>query len=340
MAARKAKAGSAFDRLNKMTVSGSLAGLSADAPATEEPAKPSAAPEVEAETPAAEFNEAAATSPLPAPSPVVEVISPRHEEAQPPHDPRGAPVAPHPAQATEVPQRVPQPLGMPEAQPKSAPTASEVTHVSPAAPPVSQVVLGSLSGGQGLESEGAAIPVRRNASPSFTQGSGLGRGLAANLPTPLADKVRDLPVAYRELAASYRSAKDTRTGKTLKRRNIRFHTTLATSLRRQLVHDKRLLTIRDLVPSYYVDAALTFMRSLPTAQFIEAADQFRDRLVGADAGFEAPNHYSISQENDDWLEEMKDELMLAGTKGLHGHMINAIVEAFLNQLNQERPAED
>ncbi|MFI5986886.1 hypothetical protein ACIBEA_39240 [Streptomyces sp. NPDC051555] len=187
---------------------------------------------------------------------------------------------------------------------------------------------------------GSSVPARRNALPSFTQGSGIGQGLAANLPTPLADKVRDLPVAYRELANSYRTAKDTRTGKTLKRRNIRLHTTLAASLRRQLVHDKRLLTIRDLVPSYYVDAALTFMRNLPTAQFIEAADQFRDRLVGGDAGFEAPNHYSITKENDDWLEDMKDELMLAGTKGLHGHMINAIVEAFLTQLHQEGPAEN
>ncbi|MFD5513838.1 hypothetical protein ACFWIB_39855 [Streptomyces sp. NPDC127051] len=186
---------------------------------------------------------------------------------------------------------------------------------------------------------GVSAPARRNAAPSFTQGSGLGQGLAANLPASLADKVRDLPVAYRELATSYRTAKDTRTGKTLKRRNIRLHSTLAASLRMQLVHDKRLLTIRDLAPSYYVDAALTFMRSLPTSHFIEAADQFRDRLVGADAGFEAPNHYSITNDNDDWLEDMKDELMLAGTKGLHGHMINAIVEAFLNQLNQERPAQ-
>lgn len=188
-------------------------------------------------------------------------------------------------------------------------------------------------------SVGSTLAPRRNALPSFTQGSGIGQGLAANLPTPLADKVRDLPAAYGQLAQSYRTAQDTRTGRTLKRRNIRLHTTLADTLRRQLVHDKRLLTIRNLVPSYYVDAALTFMRSLPTSQFIEAADQFRDRLVGGDTGFEAPNHYSITKENDDWLEEMKDELMLAGTKGLHGHMINAIVEAFLAQLNHELPAE-
>ncbi|MFZ3492084.1 hypothetical protein ACODT5_02400 [Streptomyces sp. 5.8] len=147
-------------------------------------------------------------------------------------------------------------------------------------------------------------------------------------------------MAYQELAASYRNAKDTRTGKALTRRNIRLHSTLTATLTKQLVHDKRLLKLRDLVPSYYVDAALAFMRSLPTSQFIEAADNFRDRLVGSDAGFEAPNHYSITTENDDWLEDMKDELMLAGTKGLHGHMINAIIEAFLMQLNQERSSGD
>ncbi|MET9324959.1 hypothetical protein ABZX75_33160 [Streptomyces sp. NPDC003038] len=339
MAARKAKAGSAFDRLNKMTASGSLAGLNAGPAATDSTTDTVTASSAPPEASSADLNEAVATPPTPVQGPVAEVIAPRAEEPAAPMEPKPTPPTGFEDRAAEA--SLPEEAWAETAE--VAPPAPEPLRVSPPGAASTHVLQGSISGRQGVDTDSggnAHVPARRNATPSFTQGSGLGHGLAANLPTPLADKVRDLPVAYRELASSYRTAKDTRTGKTLKRRNIRLHTSLATTLRRQLVHDKRLLSIRDLAPSYYVDAALTFMRTLPTAQFIEAADQFRDRLVGADAGFEAPNHYSISKENDDWLEEMKDELMLAGTKGLHGHMINAIVEAFLTQLNQERPAED
>jgi hypothetical protein len=86
-----------------------------------------------------------------------------------------------------------------------------------------------------------------------------------------------------------------------------------------------------------LDAAITLARHVSVTDLIEAADQFRDSHLGEESGSASPNHYSISRENDDWLNDMMDELLLANTTGLHGHMVNVIVQSFLQQLRAEAP---
>jgi hypothetical protein len=146
-------------------------------------------------------------------------------------------------------------------------------------------------------------------------------------------------VAYLELAQSYRRAQATRTGTKSEKRNIRLHGDVVTALNHQLVHDKRMLGLRNLKPSQYVDAALTLAQGASVEDLISAADGFRDSHLGEESGFGSPNHYSISKENDDWLDNMMDELLLANTTGLHGHMINVVILSFLDQLKVERPNE-
>lgn len=159
------------------------------------------------------------------------------------------------------------------------------------------------------------------------------------LPPQLAEKVQGLPVVYLELAKSYRQAQATRTGAKPAKRNIRLHSDIATAVNRQMVSDKRMLGLRNLKPSQYVDAAITLARHVSVADLIRAADHFRDSHLGEEAGSATPNHYSISRENDAWLDDMMDELLLANTTGLHGHMINVIVQSFLNQLKEEAPTQ-
>ncbi|MER7694642.1 hypothetical protein [Streptomyces sp. NPDC097610] len=140
-----------------------------------------------------------------------------------------------------------------------------------------------------------------------------------------------MPEAYLELARSYRNAKATRTGSKTKR-NMRLHREVADAITRQLIQDKRLLNIRDLKPSHYVDAALTMAQGYQAEALIVEADNFREYHLGEGPGSEAPNHYTISQKNFDWLEEMTDELLLANATGLHGHMINVVIKVYLQQL--------
>ncbi|MFC9035183.1 hypothetical protein [Streptomyces arboris] len=157
------------------------------------------------------------------------------------------------------------------------------------------------------------------------------------LPPQLAEKVQGLPVAYTELARSYRQAQATRTGTKPAKRNIRLHAEVAIAVNRQMVSDKRMLQLRDLKPSQYLDAAITLARHISVADLIKAADEFRDSHLGEASGSASPNHYSIRRENDAWLDDMTDELLLANTTGLHGHMVNVIVQSFLEQLRAEGP---
>ncbi|TLQ39257.1 hypothetical protein [Streptomyces marianii] len=145
-------------------------------------------------------------------------------------------------------------------------------------------------------------------------------------------------MAYYELAKSYRLAQATRTGNKNAKRNIRLHDDVATAVNRQMVKDKRMLGLRNLKPSHYLDAAITLVRDVPVADLIKAADDFRDQHLGEEGGSASANHYSISTTNDVWLDDMMDELLLAKTTGLHGHMINVIVQSFLGQLQAEAPA--
>ncbi|MFD8727757.1 hypothetical protein [Streptomyces sp. NPDC059611] len=184
-----------------------------------------------------------------------------------------------------------------------------------------------------------AVTLRRTAGPAFPATSGYSeKGMLDALPPQLAEKVQGLPVAYTELAKSYRQAQATRTGTKPAKRNIRLHAEVAIAVKRQMVSDKRMLKLRDLTPSQYVDAAITLARHISVTDLIKAADEFRDSHLGEASGSASPNHYSIRRENDAWLDDMMDELLLANTTGLHGHMVNVILQSFLEQLRAEAPA--
>ncbi|MFC8946337.1 hypothetical protein [Streptomyces rochei] len=190
-------------------------------------------------------------------------------------------------------------------------------------------------------SPGGAVTLRRAVGPAFPATSGFSeRRMLDALPPQLAEKVQGLPVAYTELARSYRQAQATRTGTKPAKRNVRLHSEVAIAVNRQMVSDKRMLGLRNLKPSQYLDAAITLARNVSVTDLIQAADDFRDRHLGEEGGSASPNHYSISRENDDWLDDMMDELLLANTTGLHGHMVNVIVQSFLEQLKAEAPATD
>jgi hypothetical protein len=185
---------------------------------------------------------------------------------------------------------------------------------------------------QSADAAGAAVSVRPPTAPNFPTTAGHAQLRASEgLPAILAGRVHGLPEAYMELARSYRNAKATRTGSRAKR-NMRLHREVADAITRQLVQDKRLLSIRDLKPSHYVDAALTMAQGYQVETLITEADKFREYHLGEGSGSEAPNHYTISQKNFDWLEDMTDELLLANATGLHGHMINVVIQAYLQQL--------
>ncbi|MFC5148896.1 hypothetical protein [Streptomyces aureoversilis] len=185
------------------------------------------------------------------------------------------------------------------------------------------------------------MAVRRSAAPSLHGTSGYSeQRLLEALPPNLADKVAGLPIAYNELAQSFRRAQATRTGTKPEKRNIRLHPDIARAVNHQLVHDKKRLGLRNLKPSHYVDAAITLAQGVAVEDLIAAADGFRDSHLGEEAGAGSPNHYSISKENDTWLDDMVDELLLANTTGLHGHMINVIIQSFLEQLRVELPSND
>lgn len=155
------------------------------------------------------------------------------------------------------------------------------------------------------------------------------------LPPHLQERVRELPGEYLALAEAYRRAQtQSRPGAKLVKRNIRLSGEVSKALTQQLVRDKRQLGLRSLTASQYVDAALDLARSMDPKRLIEAADQYRHSLLGSPASGE-PNHYSISTESDQWLEEMKDELLLADVRGLHGHMINVVVKYFIERLASE-----
>ncbi|MEE1737022.1 hypothetical protein PUR49_10995 [Streptomyces sp. BE147] len=193
---------------------------------------------------------------------------------------------------------------------------------------------------KGSKSSGrvSGLVVRRSAPPALPRTSGFSeQRMLEALPPSLAGKVKGLPVAYMELAKSYRRAQSTRTGTKPAKRNIRLHLDVTSALNPQLVSDKRRLQLKNLKPSQYVDAAITMARGVSVEELISAADEFRDRRIGEDSGFGSPNHYSIWKENDEWLDEMMDELLLANTTGLHGQMINVIVESFLKELKAEVP---
>ncbi|WP_267717249.1 hypothetical protein [Streptomyces sp. CoH17] len=198
-----------------------------------------------------------------------------------------------------------------------------------------------LPRGQESPSPGGAVTLRRAAGPAFPATSGFSeRRMLDALPPQLAEKVQGLPVAYTELARSYRQAQATRTGTKPAKRNVRLHAEVAIAVNRQMVSDKRMLGLRNLKPSQYLDAAITLARHVSVTDLIQAADEFRDRHLGEEGGSASPNHYSISRENDEWLDDMMDELLLANTTGLHGHMVNVIVQSFLEQLRAEAPATD
>ncbi|MFF2374959.1 hypothetical protein ACFVUW_11310 [Streptomyces xiamenensis] len=182
------------------------------------------------------------------------------------------------------------------------------------------------------------MSVRKAPGPAFPAASGYSeQRMLEALPPQLAEKVQGLPVAYLELAKSYRQAQATRTGNKPAKRNIRLHSDVATAVNRQMVSDKRMLGLKNLKPSQYVDAAITLARNVSVNDLIRAADHFRDSQLGEEGGSATPNHYSISRDNDGWLDNMMDELLLANTTGLHGHMINVIIQSFLEQLRDEAP---
>ncbi|MFF2618574.1 hypothetical protein, partial [Kitasatospora sp. NPDC058046] len=182
-----------------------------------------------------------------------------------------------------------------------------------------------------------AVTTSHNAAiaPTFKISSAPLAAPAPNaLPPALAKKVHGLPNGYLLLATSYRIAKSAVPSKTARtKRNMRLNTEVADALTRQMLTDKRLLGIKDLKPSHYVDAALTYGRTADVATLIAQADAFRERWLGEDDPFEDPNHYTITAANNSWLDDMLDELTLAKANGLHGYMINVIIEAYLSELS-------
>lgn len=363
------RAGGAFDALSSLSESGGLrsinqVGTAAEAPegGNLEPASPSAAlvkehgvadgaaapADVDSITPAEpQRSEPAAVSPS-APS----AHSSAHEAAVPA---QGAPQPSPPVSEhtiadslaagsvsgrTQAPAALDEPasdpgqdLGALSATPRVEAEGDKRTNHGPVSPP-------SPEGAQHLAQadRGASAPlshIRSSTQPAFPAGPGFPqRQVTAALPPVLAEKVEGLPQSYLFLAASWRAAKSARPGRaTRKKRNMRLHKEVLRQLNKQMVADKRQLGLRDLKPSHYVDAALSYGRGAKPPVLIEEASKFFDRHLGEEDGYASPNHYSISPDNDDWLDEMMDELRLAEELGLHGQMINVVVEAYLKELS-------
>jgi hypothetical protein len=334
---KKAKTSAAFGKLNALSASGALSKINNEtgkgsSPATAtQPTEAAPASVVGAPEPAADFAEPEPTESAPQAPSVTTPAEPAANTPRPAPEPGGAvgprelKEAPFPTPGSVLPQET-------ERSPADGSAASLVTAGS----------IGRQPGPKRKEPASAsnAVAVRRTAPPSLPTTSGYSeRRLLEALPPQLADKVEGLPVAYLELAKSYRRAQATRTGTKPAKRNIRLHAEVATAVNHQLVSDKRMLGLRNLKPSQYVDAAVTLARGVSVDDLIRAADEFRDSHLGEESSSASPNHYSISRENDAWLDDMMDELLLANTTGLHGHMINVIIQSFLEQLRVEAPIE-
>ncbi|WP_146228915.1 hypothetical protein [Streptomyces sp. NWU339] len=358
---RATKASAAFGRLNQLSASGALSKINNEGP---QPAAASTAlnsdgaPKAD-ETPAAGITAEAA----PASTPTVTV-----EPAVPPAPQRTEkPAAAAESLAQPAASRVSSVSTVPDASAPSSNVGHNDTSVDPESPaeavPIpsqerdhvvqragaptmgttpelpNTLIRGLSDPAPGISAPTGEVAVRRTAGPAFPASSGYAESKMLDaLPPQLEQKVQGLPVAYYELAKSYRLAQATRTGKKNAKRNIRLHDEVATAVNRQMVSDKRMLGLRALKPSHYVDAAITLVREVPVADLIKAADDFRDQHLGEEGGSASANHYSISTKNDEWLDDMMDELLLANTTGLHGHMINVIVQSLLAQLQAEAPA--
>ncbi|WP_330351730.1 hypothetical protein [Streptomyces sp. NBC_00582] len=360
-----ARAGGAFAALAKLSDSGKLNEInhSDESAGTSDRQNPVAAeaPVLERETPEVVSATASAEESLPAQPAVSE---PRSEA----EEPRATPVVPGPSpsadavvdpgqgyeaapyEATEAVSSAPQvveravagglgkeaaSLSQSLAEPASASsggrieTSAVVEHQSaPDAMPTEPPVQASAYGA------GREVAPRTASAPAFPTGPGLPQVHRPEaLPPVLAQKVQDLPHAYMHLAASYREAKSAHPRRPARaKRNVRLHTAVSQAVTRQMVADKRRLGLRDLKPSHYVDAALTYGRAASVDVLIDQAAQFRDNHLGEDDAFGAPNHYTISSGNDQWLDDMLDEMALAQANGLHGYMINVIVQAYLREL--------
>ncbi|MEV7930561.1 hypothetical protein AB0P03_36885, partial [Kitasatospora sp. NPDC088779] len=237
-----------------------------------------------------------------------------------------APVATAPAPAP-VQENDPAPAPAPAAPVATAPAPAPVQENDPAPAPAPAAPVATALPAVTASPTGPATPTFKITSAPL-------EAPAPNaLPPALAKKVHGLPNGYLLLASSYRIAKSAVPGKTSRtKRNMRLNTEVADALTRQMLTDKRLLGIRDLKASHYVDAALTYGRTADVATLIAQADAFRERWLGEDDPFEDPNHYTITVANNDWLDDMLDELTLAKANGLHGYMINVIIEAYLSEL--------
>ncbi|MER6123312.1 hypothetical protein ABT173_11690 [Streptomyces sp. NPDC001795] len=354
------KASAAFGRLNQLSQSGALSKINSDGT---QPAASSAAPDSDGaqkhdETSAAEITaeavhesapaataEPAASSasqraeqPAAAPEPVAEsatrLASPVNAvpdasalSSNAEHYEAGGRLAP-PAEAVSIP-----PQGPDAAVHRAEAHAMGTPLEAPNTP-----TRGLADSAQGSSAPTGELTVRRATGPAFPASSGYAESRMLDaLPPQLEQRVQGLPVAYYELAKSYRQAQATRTGNKNPKRNMRLHDDVATAVNRQMVSDKKMLKLRNLKPSHYVDAALTLAREVPVNDLITAADHFRDQHLGEEGGSASANHYTISKTNDEWLDDMMDELLLAKTTGLHGHMINVIVQSFLAQLQAEAP---
>ncbi|MFI1765164.1 hypothetical protein ACH41H_24330 [Streptomyces sp. NPDC020800] len=344
-----AKAGAAFGRLNALSASGKLAAINnAGAQGEESPAAavvpavtdPAPAPSADV-TRSAEAAEAAPVVPAPSAEAGPDAGLPVKVEdvdLAPPLADKSATATPTPDDVEETPK-----AALPSQDSFSQLPAAPAAPVVSGASSLSQVLLaprGASAPQQEATRSDAPVAVRRTAPPALPRTSGYSeQRMLEALPPQLAEKVDGLPVAYLELAKSYRRAQATRTGTKPSKRNIRLHNDVATAVNRQLVSDKRMLGLKNLKPSQYVDAAITLAKGVSVEDLISAADGFRDSHIGEEDGYGSPNHYSIAKENNEWLDEMMDELLLANTTGLHGHMINVILQSFLEQLKTELPAE-
>ncbi|MGW1002254.1 hypothetical protein ACWDBD_41095 [Streptomyces sp. NPDC001118] len=352
------KASAAFGRLNQLSQSGALSKINSDGA---QPAASSAAPDSDGaqkhdETSAAEITaeavhesapaataEPAASSasqraeqPAAAPEPVAEAAT---RLASPVNAVPDASALSSNAEHYEAGGRLaPEAVPIPPQGPDAAVHRAEAHAMGTPVEAPNTPTRGLADSAQGSSAPTGELTVRRATGPAFPASSGYAESRMLDaLPPQLEQRVQGLPVAYYELAKSYRQAQATRTGNKNPKRNMRLHDDVATAVNRQMVSDKKMLKLRNLKPSHYVDAALTLAREVPVNDLITAADHFRDQHLGEEGGSASANHYTISKTNDEWLDDMMDELLLAKTTGLHGHMINVIVQSFLAQLQAEAP---
>ncbi|MFE0061857.1 hypothetical protein [Streptomyces sp. NPDC059003] len=340
---KPAKASAAFGKLNALSSTGALRAIDKDSPqasAEETAPVPSEAPDTASPTSLSTDAVEGASTPLETSAP--RVPSPSSEDH---HAPTSSPVTEHAAHIVGS--------GLEDASPGEDGVAQANSPERAAMQPPSDADVPASALGvettkrleqqdpsitpENSQPAGTSLAVRAVTSAPLLSTSGYSEsGMQKALPEVLANKIDGLPLVYEELAKSYRRAKSTRTGVKPKKRNIRLHHEVIQRLNRQLVADKRMLRLTDLKPSQYVDAALTLAQGVSVSDLIKAADDFRDSHLGEQDALASPNHYSISVENYDWLDDMVDELLLANTTGLHGHMINVIIKSYLEQFQVPR----